>query len=91
MTTRWQRAPAVLHRRLPDGVMLLSLHGGEAIVLRGSALDLWLALDQPQPADALTAGLAAQHGAEPAAIRPDIDAALADLHDRHLLERTGAP
>jgi hypothetical protein len=44
MSTRWQAAPDVLGRTLPDGVLLLAPSADEPLALIGSAAQVWRAL-----------------------------------------------
>jgi hypothetical protein len=44
MSTRWQAAPDVLGRTLPDGVLLLAPGADEPLALLGAAARVWRAL-----------------------------------------------
>jgi dTDP-4-amino-4,6-dideoxygalactose transaminase len=70
---RWERDERTLSRCAPTFVMLLSPDGDEPIVLRGTGVALWQALDRAQNTEELANRLAAEFHADPAAVRADIE------------------
>ncbi len=84
-TSRWQRAPQVVHRGTLDG-LLLRPPDGEVALLSPSAAALWDVLASPHSVDEAAEVLAARTGASDAEIRADLEALVADLAGRGLLE-----
>jgi dTDP-4-amino-4,6-dideoxygalactose transaminase len=76
---RWERDERTLSRCAPDRVVLLAPDGDDPIVLYGTGVALWQALDRPRDTDELAVRLAGQFGSDPAAIRSDIEPVLARL------------
>jgi dTDP-4-amino-4,6-dideoxygalactose transaminase len=76
---RWERDERTLLRCAPTFVMLLSPDGDEPIVLRGTGVALWHALDRAQNTEELANRLAAEFDADPAAVRSDIEPVIARL------------
>jgi dTDP-4-amino-4,6-dideoxygalactose transaminase len=76
---RWERDDRTLSRSAPDSVVLLAPSGDEPIVLRGTGVALWQALDQAQNTEELANRLAAEFDADPATIRSDIEPVIARL------------
>ncbi len=65
--------------------MLIRRRGQEPIVLTGSGLSLWLALERPSSIDDLARRLAADHGTDPETVRSDIEPVIDDLVGRGVL------
>jgi dTDP-4-amino-4,6-dideoxygalactose transaminase len=76
---RWERDERTLSRSAPDFVVLLAPDGDDPIVLRGTGVALWQALDRPQNTEELANRLAAEFHADPAAVRSDIEPVIARL------------
>jgi dTDP-4-amino-4,6-dideoxygalactose transaminase len=76
---RWERDERTLSRSAPDFVVLLPPEGNEPIVLRGTGVALWQALDRAQNAEELANRLATEFRADPAAVRSDIEPVIARL------------
>jgi dTDP-4-amino-4,6-dideoxygalactose transaminase len=76
---RWERDERTLYRTAPDRVVLLAPGGDDPIVLHGTGVALWQALDCPQNTGDLVARLAAEFHADPVAVRYDIEPVLARL------------
>jgi len=91
MTDRWQRAEEVLSRRLPDGVIVLSLHAGDPVVVTGPGGELWDLLVDERSTGEIVAALAAHYGIEPGDVRDEIVPLLHDLHARGVLAADPAP
>jgi hypothetical protein len=70
---RWERDHRTLSRSAPGVVVLLGPDGGDPILLRGTGVALWRALDRPQTTDQLARRLAAEFDADAEAVRSDID------------------
>ena len=85
MTDRWQRADDVLSRRLPDGVIVLSLQTGDPLVVTGPGGALWDLLAEARTTPDLVAALADRYGKDEGEVRGDIVPLLHDLRDRRLL------
>jgi hypothetical protein len=85
MTDRWQRADEVLSRRLPDGVIVLSLHRGDPLVVTGPGGELWDLLADERSTSEVVAALAEHFGAEPTTVHDEIVPLLHDLRERGLL------
>ena len=83
--TTWVANPRVLHRRMPDGVILLAVSGGDPVFLEGTAEELWDLLTTPISLAAVARELADRHGAEVGVVENDIAAALDDLVARGLV------
>lgn len=66
--TRWVRAPDVLWRRLPDGVLVLTPTLDTALAVRGSAAAIFDLLEAPATPDRLVSELASAY---PGAVPPD--------------------
>jgi hypothetical protein len=76
---RWERDERTLSRSAPDFVVLLAPDGDDPIVLRGTGVALWQALDRPQNTEELANRLAAEFHADPVAVRSDIEPVIARL------------
>jgi DegT/DnrJ/EryC1/StrS aminotransferase family/Coenzyme PQQ synthesis protein D (PqqD) len=76
---RWERDERTLSRCTPDVVVLLAPDGDEPIVLRGTGVALWQALDRPQNTEELANRLAADFQADPAVVLADIEPVIARL------------
>jgi Coenzyme PQQ synthesis protein D (PqqD) len=76
---RWQRDERTLARSAPGLVVLLGADGGDPIVLRGTGVALWEALDRPRGTDELAMRLAAKFNGDLAAVRSDIEPVIARL------------
>lgn len=85
--TTWVANPRVLNRRLPDGVLLLAVSGGDPAFLQGTAEELWDLLVAPITLDALAETMADRHGVTAAVVRADLRDALDDLTARGLVLR----
>jgi Coenzyme PQQ synthesis protein D (PqqD) len=59
--------------------MVLGPERGDPIVLRGTGVALWRALDRPQSTDELAISLAEEFDASADAVRSDIEPVLAEL------------
>ena len=77
---RWERDVRTLSRSAPGFVVLLGPDDSDPIVLRGTGLALWAALDRRQSTDELAARLGTEFDTDRAAIRSDIEAVIARLH-----------
>jgi dTDP-4-amino-4,6-dideoxygalactose transaminase len=76
---RWERDERTLSRSSPEFVVLLPPDGDEPIVLRGTGVALWQALDKAQNAQELATRLASEFHADPAGVRSDIEPVIARL------------
>ena len=76
---RWERDERTLSRAAPGFVVLLPPNGDEPIVLRGTGVALWQALDQARNTEELANRLAAEFHADPVAVRSDIEPVIARL------------
>jgi dTDP-4-amino-4,6-dideoxygalactose transaminase len=76
---RWERDERTLSRSAPDFVVLLAPDCADPIVLRGTGVALWQALDRPQNTEELANRLAAEFHADPGAVRSDIEPVIARL------------
>jgi len=70
---------------IDDEVVVMSLTSGDFFSLTGTARAIWLALDGQHDRAGLIAALAAEFGAEPDTIAPDVDDFLAQLSAAGLL------
>jgi Coenzyme PQQ synthesis protein D (PqqD) len=84
---RWQRDERTLARSAPGLVVLLGEAGGDPIVLRGTGVAVWEALDRPQGTDEL-ARLAAKFNGDLGAVRSDIEPVIARLGAAGVLRAT---
>jgi Coenzyme PQQ synthesis protein D (PqqD) len=75
----WRRDAHTLSRLAPGRVVLLGPDGDDPIVLLGTGVALWRALDRPQSTDELAISLAKEFDASPDAVRSDIEPVLAEL------------
>lgn len=85
MSARWVRASSALSRRTLDGALVRPPEG-ETVHLSAPAAALLRALDVPRTAEEAAADLAAATGADPEVVRWDVDALLADLARRGVVE-----
>jgi dTDP-4-amino-4,6-dideoxygalactose transaminase len=76
---RWERDERILFRSAPDRVVLLPPDGDDPIVLHGTGVALWQALDRPRNTEDLAACLAAEFRSDPVSVRSDIEPVLARL------------
>jgi dTDP-4-amino-4,6-dideoxygalactose transaminase len=76
---RWERDERILFRSAPDRVVLLPPDGDDPIVLHGTGVALWQALDRPKNTEDLAACLATEFHADPVSVRSDIEPVLARL------------
>ena len=78
---RWRRAEDVLWRRSLDTVIVLPPRLDEPLTLAATGPAVWDALATERPFDDLVEALARDHGAQPAAVAPDVRALLEQLED----------
>ena len=76
---RWVRSERVLFRNLPDGVMLLSIDGGDPLFLGGPGALLWSLLAEPTGVEEAVEVLAEAHEADPETVRADIEPVFDEL------------
>jgi hypothetical protein len=69
----------VLFRNLPDGVILLSIGGGDPLFLSGPGALLWNLLAEPTGVEEAAETLAEAHQADPETVRADIEPVIAEL------------
>ena len=81
------RRADVVWRRVADGVMIRRRGDDETVVLTGSGVALWTALEAPIAVEELTRRLAATHGTTPEVVAADIGPVLDDLVDRGVVRR----
>jgi Coenzyme PQQ synthesis protein D (PqqD) len=84
----WERDERTLSRSTPDVVVLLGPEGRDSIVLRGTGVALWGALDPPASTEDLAARLAKEFGTDLAAVRSDIEPVVAQLAAAGVLRAT---
>ena len=82
----WRRRADTLFRRAPDGVLVISLGGGDPIWLSAPGDAIWALLDAPLAIDELVERLADQFGAPVDTVRTDCLATLNELEARGLVE-----
>src|SRR4051794_3369103 len=78
-SVRWVRNPDVLVRRGGFGLLLLAPTAEQPVLLEGTGLDLWDALDRPRCDIELIDDLASAFRTEPETVATDVRAALAVL------------
>jgi hypothetical protein len=67
--------------------VLLGPDADDPVILRGTGVALWAALDRPQSIQELAARLAAEFDADPASVRSDIEPVIARLSDAGVLRK----
>jgi hypothetical protein len=79
----WRRRSDTLFRRVPDGVVVINLDGGDPIWLAAPGDEIWRLLSTERTLDELADDLAEQYGASatPATVRDDCRATLEALVD----------
>ena len=82
---RLSRDERVLSRDAGDFVVLLGPHADNPIVLRGTGIVLWAALDEPRSVAELAGRLAAQFAADPVGVRADIASLIGQLRGARIL------
>jgi Coenzyme PQQ synthesis protein D (PqqD) len=75
----WRRDERTLSRSAPGVIVLLGPDSSDPIVLRGTGVALWSALNRPQSTDELAISLAEEFDTSPDAVRSDIEPVLAQL------------
>lgn len=75
----------VLWRTVIDGVLILSRGADEPVLLTGSGVALWSALDQPASLADVVHRLARDHQTDRATVESDLAPVVADLVDRGVL------
>ena len=73
---------------MPGLVVVLGPERGDPIVLRGTGVALWRALDRPQSTDELAISLAEEFDASPDAVRSDIEPVLEQTFRRGRITRS---
>lgn len=86
-STRLRPAPGVLSRRVGDDSVLLDPASGQYFELNSTGSLVWELLAASPSREELLAGLEAEFEAEPAELEADVDALLAELLGRGLVER----
>jgi hypothetical protein len=86
----WRRRADTLFRQVPDGVLVISLAGGEPVFLPPPGDVVWALLDEPLAIDELVARLAVRFDAEPGVMAADCRTLLAELEAEGLIEAEGA-
>lgn len=87
---RWVRRPDVLARRGAFGVLLLAPTAEQPVLLEGTGVDLWDALEHPRTDEDLAVGLASVFGADPTTVAADIRTALDQLGAVDLVVAVGS-
>jgi hypothetical protein len=82
-----RRLEGVGVRLIGGRAFLADEDGGAVFALDGAGPAIWALLDEPIRRDAIADLLAEAYGAEPAALRPDVDSFLAALAERGLIRR----
>ena len=75
----------MLWRTVTDGVLIRRRGDGEAILLTGSGVALWLGLEEPTRLGDLVARLARDHQLDEATVMSDVEPVLEDLVGRGVL------
>jgi len=91
MTRRWRRADDAISRRLPDGVLVMSLGAGDPIAVTGPGGALWERLDQPATIDDIITSLARHYDTGEQTVRADVEPLLANLLARRLVALDDEP
>ncbi len=79
-----------LHAVEMDGdLVMMGLEQGEYYGLRETAASLWTHLAEPRSVDELCDLVSAEYEVDPAVCRPDVEAFVADLLQRRLVETAG--
>jgi hypothetical protein len=83
---RWRRSNETLFRVVPDGVIVISLRGGDPVRLSAPGEVVWAALAVEPTLDELVEGLVPQFDAPAREVRADCIGLLAGLQERGLVE-----
>jgi len=84
---RWQRDPQVLWRRIGDGLVVLPPDRATCLAVSGATGLLWEFLADPVDAGELTERLAAETGADRAAVSAQVEVGLQVLAEAGVLRR----
>jgi len=82
---RLARAPAVLSRRVGDGLLLTTAETDSTEHLSPSGAAVWAALERPQTVAQVTAAIARRFRVDPEVARSDIEALLVELRRLRLI------
>ncbi len=83
----FQRADAVLTRRVGSSMLLLVRGNAELVEVSGAGVALWDSLAQPRSGADCVRLLARSYGVDEDTVRHDIDPVLGDLVERGALRR----
>lgn len=70
---------------IDDEIVVMSLDTGDFFSLTGTARDVWESIDGVRDGAAIVAVMATRYGAEPDAIRGEVDAFVAQLAEAGLI------
>lgn len=84
---RFRRSPQALWRAAEHQVLVLPRGRQEPVILEGTGVALWAALDRPTTLPTLVATLAENFGADPASVERDVRPALDQLVALGVLEQ----
>lgn len=87
----WGRAPAAVWRRTARGVVVLRPGGDDAVLLDGTAAELWELLEPPISASELAARLATRYGAPTDQVLTDVGPTLLELQATGVARRMAGP
>jgi PqqD family protein of HPr-rel-A system len=88
-TAAWQRDGALPFQRMEDEAIVVNPRTREVHLFNGTAARIWELLEAPRSIDELCGALGDEFEAEPAALRREVEAFVADLGGRGLI--TAAP
>lgn len=89
-TMKWQISPEILHSRIDDEVVLMSIEADSYFGLDPIASRIWELLEQPLDLDELVAKLMEEYEVDADTCRQDAQALLEDMQGRGLIAPVAA-
>jgi hypothetical protein len=84
---KWQISPSILHSKIDDEVILMSIEADSYFGLDPIASRIWELLEEPKDMDELVALLTEEYEVDDATCRADVQVLLDDLVGRGLVEQ----
>jgi hypothetical protein len=84
---KWQISPSILHSKIDDEVILMSIEADSYFGLDPVASRIWELLEEPKDMDELVALLTEEYEVDDATCRVDVQTLLDDLVGRGLVEQ----
>ena len=87
---KWQIAPSILHSKIDEEVILMSIEADSYFGLDPIASRIWELLEEPKSLQELTATLTEEYEVDADTCQQDVQELLDDMAGRGLIQQTAA-